>query len=225
MSDSVSAGELVLGGFNKVTDISGDGLSFYKPAWTPFNSAVAYDIEAVGNSIADGYFVDFTLTISRGDTGTGGMMIYLGENTSIKPMNQLLNVDVQTVKATRLAIINYDDGSSVTGEEQVKLIYAPEHNGEATYKCLKVNASSSAYGFDGYEIATLTNVKDDAFITYNTNEDAVAAGEVAIADLSETTESEDVTVRAWLEGTDAEALNAAIGGVFTIELDIYGLTV
>jgi hypothetical protein len=224
MSSSSSGSDLTLSGLNKVTDISGDGLSFHKPEWSAINSSLAYNIEEVGQTSADGYYIDFTLNISRSGTGSGGLMVYLGEGTDILANNELLDEDVQAVEASRLAVINYDDGSHLTGEEEVALIYAPEIDGEITYQYLKPNAVATAYGFNGYELVTLSNVIDNSFVSYDNYAAADAAGAIAVADLTGTTESVDVTFRAWIEGTDGEALNEAIGGIFSIQLNLYGLT-
>jgi hypothetical protein len=57
-------------------------------------------------------------------------MVYLGEGTDILAKDELLNEDVQAVEASRLAVINYDDGSILSGEEEVALIYTPEIDGD-----------------------------------------------------------------------------------------------
>jgi hypothetical protein len=226
MSNETTGSELTLTGLNQITDISGDGISFHKPEWTAYNSSVAYDISEVGQTVADGYYIDFTINVSRSSVGSGGMTVYLGSGTNLVPSSDpAADEDMRAIEAARLAVINYDDGSILTGEEEVAMIYAPEIDGESSYQYLKPNASESAYGFSGYELAVLTNVKDDAFVSYNTYAEASAASAIAIADLTGAVESEDVTFRAWIEGTDAEALNSAIGGVFSIELNLYGLTV
>lgn len=224
MSSATSDSELTLTGLNQVTDISGDGLSFHKPKWASYNGSVAYDISEVGQTSADGYYIDFTINVSRSGSGSGGMMVYLGAGTNLIASNPLLSEDLQAIKASRLAVINYDDGSALTGDEEVTMIYAPEIDGESAYQYLKPNALETAYGFSGYELATLTNVIDDTFVSYDNNDEASAASAIAIADLSGTSESEDVTFRAWIEGTDTEALNSAVGGVFSIKLNLYGLT-
>lgn len=83
-----------------VTDISGDGLDFYKVSWsgvknyntTRLDGVSQYKageinevkIDNVGD--ADGYLIDFTLKISRDNKGEDhGLLVYLGEGTRILP--------------------------------------------------------------------------------------------------------------------------------------------
>ncbi|MFA6617044.1 MAG: hypothetical protein WCS68_01610, partial [Bacilli bacterium] len=53
---------------------------------------------------------------------------------------------------------------------------------------------------------------------------AADAAKTLVADLSTET-SADVTFRAWLEGEDTDAINAAISGVFDINISLFGLDV
>ncbi|MFA5443344.1 MAG: hypothetical protein WC286_05715 [Bacilli bacterium] len=215
-----TANALTLTGANKVTDISGNGLNFYKPLWnatldTP-SARVAYDIETLAMASAgdaDGYFVDFTLTISRTDTGSNGMMVYLGDGTEITAATPANAEDEKAVLGARLAVIDASDSLLLT--------YAPDADGSHDY--IVAAAAETLYSVTGYEVVSDTSVVS-SFVNYNTNDLAVAGGAVAIADLSATT-SAPVTFRAWLEGEDADTVNAAVGGVFNIDLKIYGLSV
>lgn len=58
------ANKVTIAGANKVTDISGDGKTFYKPVWTTPVSA-ASNIETVPTTgdpgVADGFYIDFTV--------------------------------------------------------------------------------------------------------------------------------------------------------------------
>lgn len=219
---------IVVSGANQVTDVSSDGLNFYKPKWNAYDTPanrLADSISEVGAVSADGYYVDFTIAISRTSTGSNGMKVYLGPDTEIAPVTALDAEDIAAVKASRLAVIGYSDGSSTTGTASVKFIYAQE--AEASYKHLAPvdpEDELSIYGVEDFDsIDVASTVIDEAFVAY-TSVAAADAGTIAIADLSSET-SVDVTFRAWLEGEDPEAINSAIGGVFKINLDLYGLTV
>ena len=213
-------GTLTLEGANMVTDISGNGLNFYKPLWdsatdTP-SERVAYDIETLdmaSEGDADGYFVDFTLTISRTDTGANGMMVYLGAGTEITAATPDDPEDEQAVLGARLAVINDLDALLLT--------YAPD--ADASHDYIVSAAGEHLYSVADFDIASDTSVVS-SFTNYTTNAAAAAASAVAIADLSTAT-SADVTFRAWLEGEDSDTINGAIGGVFNIDLKIYGLSV
>lgn len=215
--DSQTGNVISLTGANKVTDISGDGSDFYKPLWNAAldmpSARVAYDIEQVGATDADGYYVDFTLTISRDASGTGGMMVYLGQGTQIVAADDENDADNQAVLGSRLAVL--DDAGDVI------LTYAPDS--ETNYNYISAG-SGSVYSVSNFVNTTELSGVVNSFTTYNDNDAALAASAVAIADLSTET-SVDVTFRAWLEGEDADTINDAIGGVFNIDLKIYGLTV
>ncbi|MFA5736474.1 MAG: hypothetical protein WC925_05135, partial [Bacilli bacterium] len=79
-TEAVSSLSLV-GGMD-ITDISGDGLKFYKPVWSATEN-IASAINPVPVSESVGNWVEFTVTISR-DNVTG-MKVYLGAGTSITP--------------------------------------------------------------------------------------------------------------------------------------------
>lgn len=215
-----TANALTLTGSNKVTDISGNGLNFYKPLWdaaldTP-SARVAYDIETLAMASAgdaDGYFVDFTLTISRTDTGANGMMVYLGAGTEITAATPSDTEDEKAVLGARLAVINDSDALLLT--------YAPD--ADASHDYIVSATGEELYSVADFDIASDTSVVS-SFTNYTTNAAAAAASAVAIADLSTAT-SANVTFRAWLEGEDPDTINDAIGGVFNIDLKIYGLSV
>ena len=218
ITDSQAGNVITLTGANKVTDISGDGSTFFKPLWNAAldmpSARVAYDIEQVGATDADGYYVDFTLTISRDSTGIGGMMVYLDNGTQIVAANDEDDADNKAVAGSRLAVLDE--------EGDVILVYAPD--AEDNYYYVSEDAEGELYEVDGFVNTTELSGVVNSFTNYNNNDAAVAASAVAIADL--TTETEvDVTFRAWLEGEDPDTINDAIGGVFNIDLKIYGLTV
>ncbi|MDD3207682.1 MAG: hypothetical protein PHV19_04150, partial [Bacilli bacterium] len=215
ITNSQAGNVITLTGANKVTDISGDGSTFFKPLWNAAldmqSARVAYDIEQVGATDADGYYVDFTLTISRDSTGIGGMMVYLDNGTQIVAANDEDDADNKAVAGSRLAVLDEED--------DVILVYAPD--AEDNYYYVSEDAEGELYEVDGFVNTTELSGVVNSFTNYNDNDAAVAASAVAIADL--TTETEvDVTFRAWLEGEDPDTINDAIGGVFNIDLKIYG---
>ena len=209
---------LTLTGANMVTDISGNGLNFYKPLWdaaldTP-SARVAYDIDQLATAVAgdaDGYFVDFTLTISRTSTGDNGMKVYLGSGSGIAPVTASDDEDEQAVLGARLAVIDASNALLLT--------YAPA---DVSHSYIVAATGEELYGVSDFDTASTTAVS--SFTNYATVALANAASAVVIADLSTAT-SADVTFRAWLEGEDADTINDAIGGIFKINLNLYGLSV
>ena len=207
-TEAVSSLSLV-GGMD-ITDISGDGLNFYKPVWSA-TAETASAINAVTESV--GNWVEFTVTISR-DNVTG-MKVYLGAGTSIAPKTGL-DEDVKAVAASRLAVINVDDSPAV------ECIYTPS---DTSHSYLTTAPSGTdVYGIDEYTTKVFSgNLVTGTLVTQTTIATADAA-KTLVADLS-TKSSANVTFRAWLEGEDTDAINEAIGGVFDINISLYGLDV
>lgn len=200
-------------GANSITDISGDGKTFYKPVW-----AVPTTTASVINTVstADGFYVDFTVTVSRDNTlAQNGFKVYLGEGTEIvgktDSANQTLNDSV--VPATRLAVLGSDG--------EVVLRWAPVAETSPEY----LVAGTGAYGTTTHQVQADSALKTGAITTETTIAAADAAGYL-VADLaSGTLASTDLTFRIWIEGEDAQTVNAIIGGVFNVNIALYALEV
>lgn len=201
----------LVGGMD-ITDISGDGINFYKPVWSATEN-IASAINAVTESV--GNWVEFTVTISR-DNITG-MKVYLGAGTSITPKTADNEKDLMAVAASRLAVINVDTPASPV----VECIYTPS---DASHSYLTAAAGTSVYGIDGYTKGTYEGDLVTGTLATQTTIGAADAAKTLVADLSTET-SADVTFRAWLEGEDTDAINEAISGVFDINISLFGLDV
>lgn len=222
LSNLGSDNEIILTGLNRVTDISGDGLSFYKPVWsaTKTNSGLGPDyIPSTIREVtsADDYYVDMLLKVEllSSVTNPDGFKVYLGAGTKIAPVDADNVHDVYAVEAVRMAIIEYDDATRSNPE--VIETYAPSVETSPTY--LAANLSQSAYEYAGYELKE-ADLNSEAFVTETKQADAT----YQIADL--TSESETyIGFRFWIEGTDEEAVKEkALGGMFKVNLDIYALS-
>lgn len=230
LTDSGTGTALVLTGSNRITDISGEGSAFYKPVWNSAdtNGTTADSISTIavsGAGAADGFYVDFTLTIAQSNTdvGSDGMNVYLGGNTKINPVTPANSQDVQAANSARLAVLH-------AGTTQ--FVWAPE-SGDASYRYVSTGLpADSAYTVAGYKLNTqvaATALNDEFFVGAMSTYTTVAAAEAAfvspIATLSPSSPSMEVTFRSWIEGTDADCINSAIGGIFSITLDLYGIAV
>lgn len=208
--------EIVIEGINRITDISGDGLNFYKPVWSP-KEDVASSIKEI--TTADDHFIDFMLKIERqSDSPTPkGLKVYLGENTKILPVNSENQPDVDAVSAVRMAVISYADAARTS--PALLELHAPATEDEAKY--IVEDATSSAYTIDGYALHDASAEVNSVPFTTALREDEVPTH--LIADLSSDSEAY-VGFRFWIEGTDAEATTEkALGGMFKVALDIYSL--
>lgn len=232
MSDSYNAGTntLTLGGAIQTTDISGDGLTFFEPKWSPFHN-IAQEINDVtlgAPGSADGYLVDFTVTLKRSSlsdgsgTDSSGLKVFLGPNTKLSPKDDGNARDVGIINTLRMAVINYSDGRIATGTPSVSFLYAPTEETNPTY--LQVG-TGGAYGSTAHQFATGVTLRSDPFSKKNTIAEAETVYP-AIADLmgpnAEDAE-EDVTFRFWVEGTDTDTINDYLLGKYTISLDLYAL--
>ncbi len=219
VTSTQTAEGVTITGTNKVTDISGDGKTFYKPVWADSNAGVASVINDV-TATADNHYVDFKIKVSRtNDIDANGLKVYLGAGTDIvgktdpDPVQQTLNNSV--VAATRLAVLN--------SSGEVILRWAPVAETSPKY----LVAGTGAYETTTHELQSDTALKSGTIDDFTTIATADAAG-YRVADLASgttetgTTETE-ITFRAWIEGEDAQTKNDIIGGVFNVNIALYAL--
>jgi len=208
------ANKVTIAGANKVTDISGDGKTFYKPVWTTPVSA-ASNIETVPTTgdpgVADGFYIDFTVRLSRdNDVDENGLKVYLGTGTTIAPKDSQSSKDTGAVKAARLAVIDH--------QGNVKVRWAPEEETGAKYITTGTN---SLYGVSGFETTTDSDYKHGEITSAGSKAAADGAG-FLVADLSKNIANQrDVTFRIWLEGEDSDCDNDILGGVFNVNIALY----
>ena len=214
---------LVLTGANAITDISGNGLAFFKPVWSA-TAGTASEIESIPVAAAgdaDGYYVDFTVELEA--TGNTSLNVYLGTGT------QITSVNAKALAASRMAVI-------VGGA--VKFIYAPDADyTDATdtvqtgHRYLSAASATPKIVTGTSQDATKTSFGGTvfpSFTTYTTNSAASTAGAIVVANLTPVTgtpDSELITFRIWLEGEDVEADNDAISGVLSAAINFYALEV
>lgn len=219
-SNVLTNDDLKLVGENKITDISGDGLAFYKPVWSATTGIASSidDIVLTGTNPAEGYFIDFTITLDRGGPLTDGIKVFLGGGTKITPVNPLSTLDTGAVAASRMAVITYSDNNSVTGTPSILYLYSQLAETNATYI---EKPGTGAYGSTTHGLATGVTVESTSFQT-STSISEAEAFYPAVANLM-IDEEADVTFRFWIEGTDADASDDIINGVFNIDLNLYAL--
>lgn len=210
---------ITITGGHEVTDISGDGLDLYNVVWSATEN-VGQSITRINEANIDGYFVDFTLTVSR-DSGAAGFVVFLGQNTALLPNNENEPKDVGILNALRMAVINYDDNDADTGIPSVTIRYTPTTEPDAEY--LVEEIGQTAFGNAGFNLVLDNDLESHPFETKTTIA-AASAVYPPVADLM-VDSSADVTFRFWIEGMDSDAINAYIGGVFNVALDFYALSV
>jgi hypothetical protein len=210
-----AANKLTYSGGNTVTDISGDGLKFYKPTWSiPVSEAASVtDVSAT----ADGYFVDFTVRLSRDNAkAEPGFKVYLGSGTTIAGKDNadstIKALNDNTVPATRLAVIS---------NNTVQIRWAPV--AESTPSYIVADAAGTYKTVSGYKEQSDSTLISGPILDYDSVSDADTAG-VLVANLGTgVATSVDVTFRTWIEGEDEECINDIIGGIYNLEIDLYTL--
>jgi hypothetical protein len=220
-----SQGVLDISGVDSTaTDISGDGVNFYKPVWGIDEGVTALEIDEVTDlATYEGYYVEFQLEISRTNpTAENGFLVYLGDGSSIEPLVALDAEDEAAVASARVAILNEAKTSR-------KVLWTPDDD-DLAYQYLDAAVGESAYGVDDFDLITYPAAADflvgdfENHTAINVGNDGHEGGNSpVIADLSDPNESEIITVRIWIEGTDEDTINDAKDGQFTITLDLYSM--
>ena len=213
MTESQAGSLLTLTGGNMVTDISGNGLNFYKPVWSA-DPAIASSINVVDfSSSADGLFIDFTISVTI--QGEASMNVYLGADTVISAFDENPESD-EAVASSRMAVIV--DGAAV-------LYYAPDLDGAAPLSA----ASSTPVAIASATTTALSPVPVASFTTHTSNP-VDFAGRIlslvpteSVLGAGDWSATKNVTFRAWVEGQDADCDNDAIGGIFDIDIDLFAL--
>ena len=218
LSNTPEAGDNVvtITGVNKVTDISGDGATFYKPVWASQTSASVGTASFINTvAAAEGFYIDFTVTVSRDNAlAEEGLKVYLGAGTKFTDKN---GTGADIVPTLRLAVLN---------ASAVVLRWAPEAEADAKYLVSGApDVENSTYGLNTHKFTaeTASTLKTGDITTATTQTAADALG-FMVADLSTSTAiSANITFRAWIEGTDAQTVNAVVGEAFSLAIDLYAL--
>ncbi len=205
-----------------VTDISGDGKTFFKPVWKADNGTaqptVANSISSIANVSGKTYFVQFGLNLIN--SGTAQFSVYLESGSAVTGVTSS-TADVAAAKATRVAV-----WSTGTTPANMTTWQYDTTDSTAGYKYLATAATGTkAYNFDGYTLATPATgtFHAGAFNQVNSAVDGPVSGQL-IATVAGATIAGDTTVEvivsSWIEGTLSTADNAAKGGNVNLNLSL-----
>lgn len=211
---------------NQLYDVSSkDGKTFYKPVLGPASTADAPSFvscpivyNANGENANSNYFMELRISFTSSST----LGVYLSEDTTIsikEPSDSAKSV--AALNSLRIAFLSANSSYQVTGDPL--LVYAPVDENDMKYvsgtgvtdgALAETPYNSTELGETGYVQNGKIAAPD---ITTNDEENKYYMGQVGNdAPLY-------IVARMWLEGTDENCTNAAIGGVVSALLSFYGV--
>ena len=211
---------LALVGGNKITDISSDGIDFYKPIWSSIDGE-ATRIDKI--TTAEGYYTEVNVKLTN--KGGTSMTVFLGTGTGVTSTGS--TASNAAILAARMAVITGTTVSAagVATGGTLKILHAPN---DTTHGYLSASSTDARKIFGTASSATAatkgsfsgTILDETDFVTASAIADADPDTQVGVLAPAATL---NVTFRVWLEGEDADAVNAAIGGVFNFAANLYAL--
>jgi hypothetical protein len=227
----------------KMSDVSGDGKTFYTPTWTAKQGEVASAFAVATNSATVQYYREFTLNFHN--AGTSGVSdsinVYLQNTSKIQKASDDTK-DVNAQKAMRVAIYDGDTCKMYWQDyEEPNTAYDASTNklgvGGALrpYQYNYVSATKDSGNHTAYGVAT--SFLDDAtaitnhhfgansLVEVSTGTETGAATQLVCTLAGNATKA--LTVRVWIEGTSAYCLNDTTAddaqGVVKMNLDFVGI--
>jgi hypothetical protein len=224
----------ISGSTNAITDVSGDGVSFYKPNWDPnaaLTEEIATSISQVTNTSAKSYYIRFGISFTN--TGSSSFDIYFNDGTAVTAVT-----DTNTDPALRAEQQKKNDQAALTTRVAVwnenhvtcKSIWQPDASQGTTYDKYSylaptTDTTKSAYNVSGFQ---LNSPNESVFHAGNFSHlsSAPAAGsEVPGQKLltvpSNTTVLSEIGI--WTEGTLVNTVNTAQGGHINVSLAFIAL--
>jgi len=226
----------VVGSTNaKMTDVSGDGVSLYRPDWVPGGEGVtASAINKMTNAsptTPDYYYLKFSITLSN--DGNARMKVFLNTGSSVfahaPDGGSATAASTTAAKATRVAILDSNNDLVTTWQ------YNTEQSTTKTdYKYLAAATGGTAYGVSGYEEKAIASADKFHLGDFSSVYSGFISGDETESDQYLCTlEAKDTTgdnqtlwFVIWLEGTSNYAKNTdavdAIGGLVDMTINIAG---
>jgi hypothetical protein len=212
------------------TDISGDGITFYKPDWNPTSDTKANSIGAITNgspASSNYYYIQFALKLTN-DSTANKLNVYLGNGTSIDCTVVNTGDTKYAANATRVALFDLgkkdaDPTELLSGitpsTSNVKYLWTGAEND--TTKFLTSASGSSIYGVSN--IGTTTLVSTPVATSYAFPSSVEPTSDSAIASKSflttiDANSNKYIGVTIWLEGESAYCANDAIKQKVSVDL-------
>jgi hypothetical protein len=215
----------------KVTDISGNGKNFYRPAWVPGGENVtASSMDSIENqhpATTDYYYLKFALTITN--TGNADMPVYLNSGSSVFAHSSADAPSVLAAKATRIAVL--DDSSNLLTQWQFN---QEEFTDKTKYFYIVAQSGGTAFHVSNYAVKNVAaadhfHLGDFATVQSGFNDDNSHDDQYlcTLTKAGGTAASKNIQIVMWLEGTSKFATNTteanAVGGVIDATINIAGI--
>jgi hypothetical protein len=204
-ASSVTGNSFVLtGNTSPITDISGNGATFYRPTWQPGQDGIiATACPTVSNTSSVFYYVQFGVTFTN--NGTKAANVYLDSGSSVAAGGTATATDIQAAKATRVSVYEGSTLMTIWQDDKTDTLtgyqYISSATGTAYTSYATLSAPDSATFHEGAFASVITGFTP-------ANGQLVASLDAA----GGTKPSTMLTFTLWIEGTLSTAVNAAIGG-------------
>lgn len=211
-----------------VTDISGDGRTFYRPTWIPGKDGTkASAIPTVVNSTDSHYYIQFGVTLTNSaTTGNPDLTVYLDAASYVKAHTAGTAIDVNAAKATRVAIYTVAAAGVLASTDTLTTLWQNDTT-DSTYQYLTTYAATGAYDVpstatEKASLATLAaaNIHAGAFTEVTKG---FTPGTMQTIGTIAATKSISLVVSIWLEGTlstcvNTPEANTVVGGAVDTNL-------
>jgi len=219
---------------NTITDISGDGVNFYKPNWDP-NAAetedIALSIDKVANTKTKSYYIRFGISFTN--SGQSAFDIYFNDGCKVTPVTaegtdpdeiaaqQAKNN--QAALTTRVALWNENHVTC-------KSVWQPDTtdgtaNTNYNFIAPSTDATKKVYTVSGYDFSSpdVTYFHAGAFdhLASAPASGSEIPGQKLVTVAANTTVKTEVAI--WAEGTLSSTVNSAQGGHIGVTLSFIAL--
>jgi len=212
--------------YGLMTDISGNGVTFYKPTMTPDatdanQKFVNGTAPIVVNSSTKQYYVEFGLEFKNNNT-SGNVSVYYNNNSKVEAgagSDATANSDV--ILASRIAFLTR---TGTAGSYVYTLVgyWNPNSDTNPVYMNSATVASNSISTAPCDGGTPLTNYLAGTPVTVTKADDTGASKQLLLSNIAAAGTAQ-IFVRMWLEGTSSKCINAAKAGTAKLTLGFSGI--
>ena len=214
------------------SDVSSkEGKTFVKPVWEgqAANSAKVSDLKTL--TAKDNAFTQYYIKVTNqgavegNDNKSGSLNIFLNDNTAITPTAKENSKDIALANWTRVSVLDAGEAiptSESAGTYTLKTLFE-KNEGNTTSYVSGINAVSNTLDIKQYTEEEEKLHKTTDFTTVTTS--TTTTDNPAFLGKLEAGKSRYFMISVWLEGTEADNQDAAIGGSISVSLGFTGIEV